>query len=188
MNHQYVYVTYSEGFRRGGDNAFPVSGATREPEQDIIYQPDKAKNCEVGLKGMLKSGFRYSADIFYIDWLNPQIGTQTPLNGWFVVVNGSEAKSQGFETELHAPLFIRNLELSLGYAYVDATVSKKFCVPAAVGTGDPATDVACGIEGVPGTQLPGSPVDTTYIGNIVNQYLITQARTISLRVTYMFGQ
>jgi iron complex outermembrane recepter protein len=185
---QYVYATYSEGFRRGGVNAFPITGLLREPIQDLVYQPDTTKNYEAGIKGVFSNGFRYTADFFYVDWLNPQIGTLTPFNGWNVVVNGSRATSKGVELELHTPLYFRSLEVTMGYAYVDATISKKFCLPVAVGTGDPATDVPCGIEGLPGTALPGTPKSNANATLTWRQVLSNGTGLVySLNTTYQSG-
>jgi iron complex outermembrane receptor protein len=154
-DNQLLYATASQGFRRGGANAFPLTGFLRESASILDYKPDTANNYEFGIKGHLTNGLRYSADLFYIDWKNPQIGTNTPANSWPVVVNGQTAVSKGFEFELHAPLFRPDLNVSLGYSYADATLSKSFCLPAGDGTG--VGFIPCGIAGSAGNRLPGSP-------------------------------
>jgi iron complex outermembrane receptor protein len=154
---QYIYATCSQGFRRGGANAFTLDGYFREPQQILQYAPDKANNYETGLKGVFSNGARYAVDVFYIDWQHPQIGVYTPVNQWAVVVNGAAAKSEGFEAEAHLPVFTPELELSFGYAYVDAKLTKNFCLPAGDGTGAPNGNIACGIYGFAGQTMPGTP-------------------------------
>ena len=63
-------------------------------------QPDTADNYEIGIKGTLEKRFRYSADIFDIQWHNVQEGAQlTPLvlpGG----INVGNAYSRGVELEM----------------------------------------------------------------------------------------
>ena len=150
-----VYATFSQGFRRGGANAFATDGFFGEPTSLIPYKPDQADNYEVGVKGRFSNGIRYTADVFLINLHDPQLGLSTPVNAWPVVVNGKEARSQGVELELHTPFFIPNLELTFGYAYTDAKLTEDFCLPAGDGTG--AGILPCGIAGISGLKLPGTP-------------------------------
>ncbi len=152
-----LYATYSQGYRRGGANAFPLTGVFNEPAAIQTYKPDKANNYEFGVKGRFASGARYSADVFYVDWKETQIGLQTPINGWAVVVNAPEARSQGFEAEFNTPLFTPKLTATLGVAYADATLTKSFCLPAGNESGVPGSYLPCGIAGSSGDRLPGSP-------------------------------
>jgi outer membrane receptor protein involved in Fe transport len=154
-DHQMVYATYSQGFRRGGVNAFPLSGFYQESPAILDYKPDKADNYELGIKGGLDSGLRYSADVFYINWNNPQIGISTP-NTWPVAVNGKQAVSKGVELEVHTPIFTPNLNLTLGYSYTDAKLTQSFCLPVGDGTGNPNGFIPCGIQGLNGERLPGT--------------------------------
>ena len=98
-----VYATWSQGFRRGGVNALPPA----EPAVNYVtnpglykVQPDTADNYEIGAKGTIANRFRYSADIFEIQWHNVQEGAQlTPLV-LPASINLGDAYSQGFETEM----------------------------------------------------------------------------------------
>jgi len=154
LHDQRVYATFSQGFRRGGANAFQTQGVLGEPAAILTYQPDKANNVELGLKGVLESGIRYTADVFHVDWDHPQLGTFTSVNSWPVVVNAPKARTQGAEFELHTPLFTKQLNLTLGYAYVDAKLTQNFCIPNGDGTGGV---LPCGLSGTAGDRLPGSP-------------------------------
>jgi len=152
---QHAYATFSQGFRRGGTNAFPLTGFYQESPDILQYKADKANNFEVGVKGVFDNGFRYTADVFYINWDDPQIGVSTP-NTWPVVVNGGKATSKGLEIELHTPLFTPRLNLVLGYSYTDAKLTEGFCRPVGDGTGLPGGYIACGIQGRDGDRLPGT--------------------------------
>jgi outer membrane receptor protein involved in Fe transport len=98
-----IYATWSQGFRRGGVNALPP----QEPAVGYVtnpglyhVSPDTADNYEIGAKGTIANRFRYSADIFEIQWHNVQEGAQlTPLV-LPASVNLGDASSQGFESEL----------------------------------------------------------------------------------------
>lgn len=152
-NHRF-YAIFSQGFRRGGANAFALSGFAQEPAEILNYRPDKVDNYEIGFKGRFDSGWVYAIDAFYDVWFDPQIGTFTPYNVWPVTVNGERARTQGIEFELRGPIS-EAFDVSLGYAYTEANLTRDFCIPAGVGDGvnfDP-----CAIPGVAGTPLPSAP-------------------------------
>lgn len=151
--HQF-YAIFSQGFRRGGANAFALSGFALEPASILNYRPDKVDNYEIGFKGRLPNNWVYSIDAFYDVWFNPQIGTFTPYNVWPVTVNGERARTKGIEFELSGRLS-RSFDFSLGYSFTEANLTRDFCVPAGVGDGvnvDP-----CAIRGLAGTVLPSAP-------------------------------
>ena len=176
VDHQHLYATFSQGFRRGGVNAFPLSGYYQESPAILNYKPDKADNYEVGVKGGFDNGLRYSADVFYINWKDPQIGISTP-NTWPVAVNGKSAASKGVEFEVHTPLFTPTLNLTLGYSYTDAKLTQSFCLPVGDGTGNPNGFIPCGIQGLNGERLPGT---TQNSGSATLSYTqpVAQAREI----------
>jgi outer membrane receptor protein involved in Fe transport len=152
--HQF-YATFSQGFRRGGANNFALGGIAAEPASILLYKPDYVDNYEAGVKGKF-GGLRYTFDVFYDDWTNPQIGLSTPKNVWPVVVNGKKARSKGIEFELGGSI-TPELDFSIGYAYADAKITRDFCIP----TGDGFFGfIDCGIQGVKGTRLPGAPKHT----------------------------
>ena len=118
-----AYGTISEGFRRGGSNAIPASGffAELNPESVNAYKADTVRNFEVGIKGS-NDRVRYSADIFYVDWQNPQLNTATVWWGFFMAQNGDSAETTGIEAEAQF-LLTDNLELSVGYGHASAELS-----------------------------------------------------------------
>lgn len=152
-DHQ-VYATFSQGFRRGGANAFALSGFLFEPIAILDYKPDTVDNYEAGLKGRFEGGWRYTVDGFFDQWHNPQIGGFTPYNVWPVTVNGKEAESKGVELELSGPL-ISDLSFSVGYSFTEAKLTQDFCLPA--GVGDGVNTDPCAIRGIAGTTLPSAP-------------------------------
>jgi len=149
-----IYGTFSQGFRRGGANAFALSGILFEPAQLLDYRPDSVDNFEVGFKGRFGNGWRYTLDGFIDNWHNPQIGGFTPYNVWPITVNGKEAQTKGIEVELSGNI-TSELGFSAGYAYTDAKLTKSFCIP--VGVGDGVNTDPCGFVGVKGAPLPSAP-------------------------------
>jgi outer membrane receptor protein involved in Fe transport len=153
--HQYVYALWSQGFRRGGANSVPDSGPFQESPLLRYYQPDKTNNYETGIKGRLANGFSYAFTLFDVSWDKPQISSSLP-SGNLAVYNANSARSRGFEAEASGPLFFPRLSYSIGYAYVDATLSSDFSLPAndGLGTGNIVPGL---LHGSSGEQLPGSP-------------------------------
>jgi len=124
-----AYGTYSEGFRRGGANAIPASGffAELNPETVMFYKADTVQNYELGLKGTTDK-VRYSADIYYVDWSDPQLNTATVWWGFFMAQNGDSAETAGLELEAQI-LLSDNLELELGFGHVSAELSSDLINP-----------------------------------------------------------
>ena len=124
-----AYATYSEGFRRGGANAIPDQGFFAETNPDSVrfYKADTVQNYELGLKGGSER-IRYAADIYYVDWQDPQLNTATADWGFFMAQNGDAAQTTGVELEAQV-LLTDDLELNLGYAYVSAELSADLYAP-----------------------------------------------------------
>ena len=141
-----VYLTYSEGYRRGGSNAVPLTGNFVESPLWQIYTADTVENYEIGIKGML-GGLRYDLSAFQIDWNDPQLNTATPTWGFFAVANGESAESTGIELQLAGNIG-DNVTYGFGWAYTDAELTADFISP--VG----------GLIQVDGARLPGAPENT----------------------------
>jgi outer membrane receptor protein involved in Fe transport len=138
-----IYATVSEGYRRGGSTAVPLTGAFAEDPVWLTYGSDTNRNFELGFKGG-NNDLRYTVAAFYVDWNNPQINTATTNWGFFTVANGDEATTKGIEVELEgylSPAF----HYQVGYAYVDAELSEDFIAP----TGS--------LIAAKGNKLPGVP-------------------------------
>lgn len=103
------YLTYSQGFRRGGNNgfkSFPSKNQIVAPDTNG-YAPDTTNNLELGLKGFLMDRrLLLQTAVYRIDWKNVQtyysqglpdpfgLGIDFPING---TTNGPNARSMGGE-------------------------------------------------------------------------------------------
>ncbi len=158
-----IYATYSEGFRRGGANALPTSGGYASLPVYQTFQPDLAKNYEIGIKGTaFGQRLRYSADAFLIDLDTFQFALAN-LSGIPGTFNGRSARSKGTELELQARITNR-LSATLGHAYTDATVTKSvqlfdlgYCLD---NTGTLAYGICPLVSLQSGALLPGVPKQT----------------------------
>jgi len=179
---QHVYATWSQGFRRGGENAFPIGGPLGESPTLLTYQPDKTTNYEVGFKGRFADGINYSFAMFDIEWDKPQIVANTPHTGWEIVYNANKAASRGFEFESSGPLFLPHFSYVAGFAYADAKLTQNFSLPANDGTG---TIVPGLVGGRSGTPLPGSPKTSAAVTLNYDRLLSGgYSLTVSLNATY----
>ncbi len=158
-----MYATYSEGFRRGGSNAIPTSGPFTElnPESATLYGKDTVKNYELGIKGYSRY-ISYSADIYKVEWDDPQLNTATAWWGFFMAQNGSKAETQGIELEASVALS-QNLNMRVGYSYTDAELSEDLIQPQ---TG--------GVSAKAGMRLPGvsehvASINFAYTRSVTNE-------------------
>jgi outer membrane receptor protein involved in Fe transport len=117
-----VYGTVSEGFRRGGTNAVPLSGTFAESPAWLSYGPDTTTNYELGIKGNWNSSF-YNVSLFYVDWEDIQLNTSTTNWAFYAAQNGSSATTQGVELEYDLS-FGEGWRLNLGYAYTDGELDE----------------------------------------------------------------
>jgi len=122
-----IYATVSEGYRRGGATAVPLTGNFAEDPSWLSYGSDTTRNYEIGIKGATND-IRYTLSGFYVDWSNPQINTATSNWGFFTVANGDSARSIGIEAEVEG--YVGNaLHYNLGYAFSDAKLTSDFLSP-----------------------------------------------------------
>lgn len=120
---QMVYLTVSEGFRRGGANALPQLGPFFDPGFPSDYKPDTLLNTELGLKGtLMESRVSYSAAVYQSTWEDIQLETFNSA-GFKGVVNGDEAQSRGLELEATFAA-TQYLTVTAGYSYVKAEITE----------------------------------------------------------------
>jgi iron complex outermembrane recepter protein len=143
--HQHLYATFSQGFRRGGSNAFPLTGLYPEPAAYLTYKPDFLTNYELGLKGELSARITYTLAVFDEQLRDVQIEGLTPIDNWPVVLNGGHAESKGVEAEVNGRI-IDHLSMNLGFAYADAKLTDSFYYATTFGS----------LSGEAGQRLPGS--------------------------------
>lgn len=158
-----VYATFSQGFRRGGANALPLTGAFAERQVLNSYRPDKIDNYELGLKGKFGRALTFTAAIFNINWRDLQINTSTVAGAQPFVANGGTARSRGFEFEASAQLS-RPWSVTVGYAFADAKLTEDFAIRTLdLGTGNQTGAVAA--SGVAGQRTPGTPRHSATVGS-----------------------
>ncbi|VAV87995.1 TonB-dependent receptor [hydrothermal vent metagenome] len=143
-----LYATISEGYRRGGSNGVPTIGQFANNPAWLTFKSDTALNYEVGVKGTAGS-LRYDLNAFYIDWNDPQFNTSTPNGFFFAVANADKARSQGIEAQISGGSADDRFNYSIGYAFVDAILTKDFIAPPGFGL-TTGTQVAS-----KGSPLPG---------------------------------
>jgi outer membrane receptor protein involved in Fe transport len=117
-----LYGTISEGFRRGGTNAVPLSGTFAESPAWLTYGPDTTTNYEVGIKGTWNNAF-YNASLFYVDWEDIQLNTATTNWAFYAAQNGSSATTRGIELEYDLA-FGEGWRVNLGYAYTEGEMDE----------------------------------------------------------------
>jgi outer membrane receptor protein involved in Fe transport len=171
-----AYFTWSEGFRRGGANAFPLTGFNSEDPSQLSFDPDTVTNYEIGIKGELFDRLTYTGALYRVDWDQPQLaGTFLP-SGFQAVVNAEEARTQGVELEgrLQAT---DELAITAGYTYTDAEFTEDFA--SALGPSDFAPDFSA----TDGDRLPGVPESiATWAVDYVRPVNLFGASTVHLRV------
>jgi len=149
-----AYINYAEGFRRGGANAIPLSGPFEVSSDLLIYKPDKTKNYEIGAKGTLFGSLNYTADVFYIDWINFQLDTASYYGGYSLAGNGAKAHSKGIELSFDGKIG-PHFNYLLGYTYTRAQVAQDFSILDRL---DDGTDnLAAIVSARSGDPLPNSP-------------------------------
>lgn len=168
-----LFATVSEGYRRGGNNGVPTIGRFANDPGWQVYNSDSVTNYEVGLKGTFRN-IRYDLSAFYIDWKDPQFNTSAPVGAFFAVVNGDEAETRGFEAQVSGALS-DGFGYAIGYAYVDAELSKDLFEPVNINTG---TSTLVASAGAP---LPGIP---EHAFNVAGDYTtaVGEAGNVTIRI------
>jgi len=111
-----AYATFSQGYRRGGANAVPLSGFFAEDPVWLTYDSDSVDNYEIGIKGTGDRSF-FNVDLFYVDWKDIQLNTATTEWAFFAVQNGGKAHTTGIEAEFDW-YFGEGWHANAGYAFV----------------------------------------------------------------------
>ena len=146
-----LYLTVSEGFRRGGSNGVPEGGQVDFTEDEKHYAPDTVTNYELGWHAsLLDNTLAVNGSIYHIDWQDLQLSGKTSEGSIPIVVNGGSAASQGLELEsIWAP--VSGLQFSASYAYTRARL----------------TEDAQSLDGFKGDHVPGVP---THEGSLTTSY------------------
>jgi iron complex outermembrane receptor protein len=165
-----LYAGASQGFRSGGPNYPGGFTATAPP-----YRGDSLWDYEIGWKVAL-AGQRidWTGALFRINWSNLQQLVPTTLFNY--IVNAGSARSDGFETEISAPLY-RGLRLEAG-----ASLANAHLIGAQPVSNDPGTQL------YEGERLAGTSRWTVNAGLTYARPLTAQLRaTARLDYTYHSG-
>ncbi|MBY6190105.1 TonB-dependent receptor [Microbulbifer agarilyticus] len=166
-----VYFTYSQGYRNGGVNSVPECTAEQiasDNQQlcalsgEVLIDPDKIDNYEVGYKGLVGDRLSVSTALYYIDWTDLQVATTTTNGSLPITGNGSAAISQGFELQ-GSWLISDNLDLAFTYAYTDAALSED--APGLVGPYDVYSSAR-----LPGHAEHQGSLNLNYTTTVLNGY------------------
>ncbi len=128
-----LYAGYSRGFKAGGfnlDREFngPVSGGSFT-NPDSSFLPETIDAWEIGFKSQLFGNvLQLNANAFYQEVTDFQLNTFTGLA--FVVRNIPEIESRGVEIDFTWATPIEGLDISGGYAYVNAEYGAAAGTPA----------------------------------------------------------
>ena len=116
----HFYASYARGFKSGGFN-----GQASTPADLAPFSPETADNFEIGFKSdLLDRKLRINASAFYIKFDDLQVSGVND-QGLVITSNAASSRIKGFEVELTARP-VRNLTLSGGFSYLDATYDKYF--------------------------------------------------------------
>ena len=173
-----IYATVSEGYRIGGVNGVGECGpfdpnATQgacalAPGQQFgpgpndfsirderQFTPDQTRNYEIGFKSTLMNGdMTFNGAFYYIDWIDPQLGSSTVNANIPITVNGGGAESKGVEFSASLRATDR-LQIRGNFSYTDSTLTAltpdliRIITPPGFGSGFE--------DGEDGDRLPGSP-------------------------------
>lgn len=150
------YVSYSEGFKSGGFNAFNASPASTS------FDPENIKAWEVGLKSDLFDGaVRLNLAAFNYSYSNLQVRVPVPTGG-VGIETADEATSRGIEAEgswIVTPAFRIDANLS----YLDAQFEKGSVSSVQVASFNFGSNPAVVAEDISGNRLSRAPEWQGYV-------------------------
>jgi iron complex outermembrane receptor protein len=120
--HQNIYFTVAEGFRRGGANLLPV-----EVNHNRSYKPDTVTNYEIGSHSDFMDGkIEFNGSLFYMDWKKIQVSATTE-EGYGITANAGTARSKGVELETLTQLN-EAWSARLSYTFTDAALTESVVI------------------------------------------------------------
>ncbi len=142
-----VYITYSEGFREGGENSTVLVG-TIPP----TYDPDVVQNYEVGIKSeFFNRQMTLNSALYYMKWNGIQVSTFDDTGAFTYISNAGKAELYGIEFEgAVRPEAIEGFSANFSFRYSQQKLSQDN--PAAFPPGLPPAPQA----GLKGDRIPQS--------------------------------
>lgn len=174
-----VYGTYSKGYRIGGPNRVAPCppGIPADPDQyngpqiicalpnEIQYGPDSTKNIELGLRTQLFDDMlTFNLALFRVDWDGIQVASATLYGVTGITVNGSGARSKGFETSFQLRP-VPELTIQGTYSYTDAKLTED--APGIIPVNNPPgtyPSAPIQLDALAGDRLPGSAKNSGSLG------------------------
>ncbi|MCR9194441.1 MAG: TonB-dependent receptor [Hyphomonas sp.] len=137
-----VYVTYSEGFRPGGNNRASTSNIP------AVYRSDLITNYEAGWKTTFWDGrARWNGSVFHMDWDDIQITRFDPAESFLgLTANVGAAQSRGLETDFSI-LLAEGWQVNGAASWIDAELTEDYVRNLSTGN----------VDAPSGTQLPDIP-------------------------------
>jgi iron complex outermembrane receptor protein len=153
------YATISEGYRVGAANGvaacpdpLPVNQIICALPNEFEYFADNTTNYELGLRSQwLDKRLTFNSAVYFIDWQDPQLLSQTVNGAQPITINGEGAESLGLELSFALEITDR-LSVGVSYAQTKAELTKvtpdllREFTPPGFGPSDPAVYV----DGLPG--------------------------------------
>lgn len=137
----------------------------------LNLDPARSRNLELGTKWRGAGGAAFEAAVFRAD-TDDEVAVASNTNGRSTYRNIGRTRRQGVEASLQQPLAAQ-LDLTLAYTYIEATVREPYATCASSGCAVPDTVVAAGsrLPGVPKQQgfvrLDYRPGDWQWAGEVV---------------------
>lgn len=146
-----LYLTYSQGFREGGENASNLLGNI-----PASYEPDFVDNYEFGWKSELfDRQMVLNGAVYYMQWQDVQVQRFDDTGAFAYTTNAGEAELYGVELEgSWRPQALPGFSLTLGLRFSDQKLTQDNPNAAA---GDP-------FGGRKGDPLPGSAKSQASLG------------------------
>jgi len=199
-----LYATVSEGVRIGGSNgggpcpAFDPNGqqgaCNLAPGQQFgpgpndfalfderAFTPDSTRNYELGAKTQWLDGkLTLNGNLFYLEWIDPQLGSATVNASTPITINANGAESKGveFSGDWYAS---DSLRIRTSFSYTDSELTD--FVPSLVRTITPPGFGSAFIDGQDGDRLPGSP-ETQFSVFASYDYPLANGRELNFNTSY----
>jgi len=173
-----LYATVSEGIRIGGSNgggpcpAFDPNATQGNcnlaPGQQFgpgpndfaqfderAFTPDQTRNFELGAKTQwLDGALTVNGALFYVEWIDPQLGSATVNASVPITINANGAETSGIEMNMDWRASDQ-LRLRGSFSFTESELTDD--VPSLIRTITPPGFGSAFEDGVDGDRLPGSP-------------------------------
>ncbi|MFS0738782.1 TonB-dependent receptor [Sphingomonas sp. 1P06PA] len=155
-----LYAAYKTAYKSGGlSNSGIYSALSTDPAADFIFEPEKAKGVEAGIKTtLLDRQLRFNTTLYRFKYTNLQVDFFNSPTFAFLTINAGSVITKGIETEFeYAPRAVPGLVFNASVNYNKARF-RSFTGPCYSGQ---STQLGCpsptGPGGFPQQDLSGRP-------------------------------